>query len=315
MSPAPRIKVTSPSFSKNPVLRDELGRRFADVVFNDGGRHLHGEALAGYLADADGAVIGLETMDAALLARLPRLRIIAKYGVGLDTIDRDACAARGVAIGWSGGVNRLSVAEMTLGFLLGLSRNLFPTAFQMREGVWNKDGGRQLSGRTVGLIGVGHIGKEVVRLLRPFGCRILVNDILDQGAYYAAEGLIEASKDTIYATADVVSLHVPATPETRHLIDAAALKRFRPDAFLINTCRGEVVDQGALKAALQAGRLAGAAIDVYAAEPPDDLEFVRLPNLVCTPHIGGNAAEAVLAMGRSAIHHLEQHFSQRRVPA
>ncbi|MBF0304330.1 MAG: phosphoglycerate dehydrogenase [Alphaproteobacteria bacterium] len=304
----PLIKVTSPSFSKNATLRDELLSRFPNAVLNDAGQALAGDALAAFLDGADGAVIGLETVDDALLARMPSLRIVAKYGVGLDSIDQEACARRGVRIGWTGGVNRVSAAEMAMGFMLGLNRNLFATAFQMRDGVWNKNGGRQLSGRTVGIIGTGHIGKEVARMLAPFGCRVLGNDLLDMAAWYAANGVEPASKERIWDEAEVITLHVPCTPSTRAMINAETLRRMRPDAVLVNTCRGEVVDQAALKRALVEGWIAGAATDVYESEPPTDMEFLRLPNLVCTPHIGGNAVEAVLAMGRSAITHLESHF-------
>ena len=305
---SPLIKVTSPSFSQNPTLRAEIGVLFPNTVFNEDGRRLAGRELAAFLDGADGAVIGLEAVDAALLAAVPRLRIVAKYGVGLDTIDIAACRARGVAIGWTGGVNRQSVAELTLCFMLGLCRNTFRVSSQLREGVWNKSGGRQLQGKTVGIIGLGNIGRSVATLVRAFGCTVLANDILDIDGYCREHGLIPAGKSDIYAAADLVSLHVPLTEATRGLIDGAALAAMKPDAVLINTARGEIVDQAALKQALKSGVIAGAALDVFEREPPSDMELLTLPNLVATAHIGGNAAEAVLAMGRSAIGHLRDFF-------
>lgn len=310
---APVIAVTSPSFSQMPELRSELLAAFPGARLNTAGRRLAGTELIAFLAGADGAVIGLERVDGALLDACPGLRIVAKYGVGLDNIDLEAARARGVAIGWTPGVNRRSVAEMTVALMIGLTRNLFLTAHQLRGGVWNKNGGVQFSGSTVGLIGFGNIGTEVARLLRPFGCRVLANDIRDIAQTCAETGAEVADKDRIWAEADVISLHVPLTDLTRNLIDGETLARLRPGAFLINTARGGIVDQQALAAALRAGALAGAALDVFEVEPPADAELLALPNLVATPHIGGNAREAVLAMGRSAIAHLRRHFLETSV--
>lgn len=306
----PRIAVASPSFSKHPVLRREMQARFPEAVFNDAGIRLAGDALAEFLGQADAAVIGLEPVTDDLLAACPRLRIVAKYGVGLDSIDLEACRRRGVVIGWTGGVNRRSVAELVLGCMLGISRNVFVTARLMREGAWRKEGGFQLSGRTVGIIGLGHCGKEVAELLAPFHCRILANDILDQGSYCREHGITAVDKDTLYRESEFITLHVPLTPATRRLIDRESLSCMRPGAVLINTSRGEVVDQQALKEALLRGPLGAAALDVYESEPPQDRELLGLPNIVCTPHIGGNADEAILAMGRSAIGHLASHLAE-----
>lgn len=303
------VKVTSPSFGQDPMLRSELLARFPSAVFNDGGRRLAGDALASYLGDAQGAVVGLERIDAAILARCPRLRILAKYGVGLDGIDLDACRARGIAIGWTPGVNRRSVAELALCFLLGMFRHVFATATLLRRGTWHKQGGRQLTGSTIGIVGLGHVGRELVCLLEPFGCRVLANDIVDVSAFCASHGVELVEKDELYAVSDAVTLHVPLTSLTRRLIDETVLRTFKPGAFLVNTSRGEVVDREALKRALLEGRLAGAALDVFDVEPPADRELLELISFVGTPHIGGSAREAVLAMGRSAIDHLERFFS------
>ncbi|MBI4662338.1 MAG: phosphoglycerate dehydrogenase [Verrucomicrobia bacterium] len=305
---APLIKVTSPSFSSNRVLVQELAALPFRLALNEQGCRLHGSALAEYLADADGAVIGLERIDAALIQACPRLKVIAKYGVGLDNVDQDACRRRGVEVGWTPGVNRRSVAEMTVGLMIGLSRNLFATSQKLRNGLWEKNGGRQLSNLRIGLIGLGNVGQELVRLLKPFDCPILGNDIADREEFCREEGVIVSAKDEIFASADIVSLHVPLTEETRYLVNPRTLNLMKPDAFLINTSRGAVVDQEALKLSLRANRIAGAAIDVYEQEPPTDREFLELPNLVCTPHIAGNAWEAVVAMGRSAIQHLQACF-------
>lgn len=306
----PSIKVTSRSFSRHRVLRAELQADFPNAAFNENGATHEGAALIGFLEGAEGAVVSLEPVDRAVLEALPDLRMVAKYGVGLDNLDLAACEARGVAVGWTGGVNRRGVAEMVLCFMLGLNRNVYGAGMAMRGGVWEKEGGRDLSSSTVGIIGVGHVGKEVAGLLAPLGCRILVNDIIEQADYYAEHGLIEASKDEIYSAADVVTIHTPLTDLTRGMIDWDVLSAMKADAYFINAARGPIHAQDDLKRALEAGEIAGAAIDVFADEPCTDAALLSLPNLWATPHIGGSSAQSVLAMGRSAIYHLRNFFKE-----
>ncbi len=302
------IMVGSRSFSSNPILRQELLAEFPTGAFNEDGVVYAGDELISFLAGAAGAVLSLEPIDGAILDRLPDLRIIAKYGVGLDNLDLAAMQARDVALGWTGGVNKRGVAEMTLGFMLGLNRNLHGAGVRLRAGQWQKEGGRDLSSCTVGIIGMGHVGKEVVALLQPFGCAILVNDIIEQAEYYRAHGLTEASKEQIYAQADVLTLHTPLTDLTEGLIDSDVFDRMKPHAYLINASRGGVVNQADLKRALMEKRIAGAALDVFELEPCPDRELLALPNFWATPHIGGSSAQSILAMGRSSIYHLSSFF-------
>ncbi len=304
----PVIKVASPSFSKNPFLRKELLKAFPKAVFNDEGHKLGDQTLIDYLAGAAGAVIGLERINDNILSRCPDLKIISKYGVGMDGIDLEACKRHGVKVAVSYGVNKTSVAELTLSFMISLMRNTFKTTFHHKEGSWVKDGGRDLTGKTVGIIGVGHIGKEVVRLLEPFRCKILVNDIIDQKRYYKQHGLIESSKDKIFKTADIVTVHTPLTSKTRGMVNEKYLSMMKSDAFLVNAARGEIVVERDLKNALKNGTISGAAIDVYETEPPSDKEFLKMAHLICTPHIGGNSQEAVKAMGLAAIANLKEYF-------
>ncbi len=303
-----KIVVPSISFSRDPYLKETLLQAFPHTLFNTKGIRLQDESLREFLKDADGAIIGAEQIDDAILSKCPRLKIVSKYGVGLDNIDQSACEKFGVRVGWTGGTNRLSVAEQTLGFMLSLARNLYQSSLLLKSGQWAKTGGFQLSGKTVGIIGVGCIGKEVVRLLQPFNCTILVNDILDQTDYYKANDLIPCSKERIFSGSDIVTIHTPLTEQTRYLVDKTALSLMKKTAFLINTSRGSVVKQNDLRDALQQGSIAGAALDVFEEEPPTDRELLSLPNLFCTPHIGGNAAEAVRAMGLSAIEHLQAFY-------
>jgi len=299
------VAVLSRSFSKQPTLRAELAARWGNVVFNDGDTTLSGEALTGFLHGKTHAVVALEKIDDATLAALPDLKVIAKYGVGCDNIDLAACARRGIKVGWTGGVNRLSVAELTLSLAIAALRRVGEGMLQVRGGGWKQLQGRQLSGRTIGLVGFGHVGQEVARLLAPFHCTILAHDIRDMSGPAAALGATLATLDKVLAQSDVVSLHLPSTAATRHIIDPAALGRMRQDAVLLNTARGGVIDDEALYEALSSGRLAAAALDVLEVEPPTYLRLIGLPNVIVTPHIGGSAQEAVLAMGRAAIEGLE----------
>ena len=303
-----KVVVTSISFSKSTVLKKSLLKIFPNSIFNETDQRLSGEKLIQFINDADAAIVGIETIDESLLKHTPSLKIISKYGVGLDNIDQKSLKNRGITQGWTGGVNQRSVSELTLGFMLGLCRNLFTAGFKLKNSVWDKDGGHQLSGKTVGIIGCGHIGSDVVRLLSPFSCNILVNDIVSKEDFCLEQGISEVSLNEVVKKSDIISLHVPLTELTRQMVNESFFQRMRSTAFLVNTCRGEVINQGSLKNALSKKVIAGAALDVFIEEPPTDVEFLSLPNLMVTPHIGGNSREAIEAMGRSAIDHLVEFF-------
>ncbi len=302
-----RVAVASRSFSRHPVLRAELLAHYSDVTFNDAGTSLAGEALAGFLDGHDKAVTALERIDDALLARLPGLKVIAKYGVGLDMIDMAAMVRRGVRLGWTGGVNRRSVSELVISSAIALLRHVPAANREILAGTWRQLMGRQLTGKTVGIIGCGHIGKDLAPLLNAFGCRVLAHDILDFPEFYARHGVEPMGIEDLLREADVVTLHLPHDETTVNILSAGRLALMKPSAILINAARGGLVDEAAMKAMLLDGRLAGAAFDVFAVEPPTDRELLSLPNVLATPHIGGSAEEAVLAMGRAAIEGLDRN--------
>lgn len=299
-----KIKVSTLAFSNNEYLVNSLLKEFPSAEVNTRGVRMKNDALIDFFADADAVIVGLEPITAEFLDKLPKLRIIAKYGVGLDNIDIEACKKRNVTIGWTGGVNKRSVAEMALGFMLALSRNLYVTSNQLKQLQWNKNGGAQLTGKTIGIVGLGHIGRELVTLLKPFNCRILVNDIKDVTQHADSKNIFCVSKDELYTQSDIISIHTPYTNATSNLINASVFAKMKSNAFLINTARGGIVNEGDLKYALEHNIIAGAAIDVYQMEPPVNKELLSLTNLICTPHTGGNSYEAVVAMGMSAITHL-----------
>jgi len=304
-----KVVVTSPSFSKNKKLQSEINKYFLNPILNSDGIKFHQSELIEYIKEADAVIVGLESISEDVLNKCPDLKIISKFGVGLNNIDLDACRKKNVSIGWTGGVNKLSVAEMALGFMLMFARNLYTTSNELKNDIWNKSGGFQLSGKTVGIIGLGYTGKELVRLLKPFGCKILVNDIINQDLYYSENNLQKTSKEEVFKTSDLVTIHTPHNNTTNNMVDAKVLKSMKNSAYIINTARGGIINEKDLKHALQNNVIAGAAIDAYIKEPPTDRDFLKLPNLICTPHIGGNAKEAVEAMGMSAIEHLKKYYN------
>lgn len=300
-----RVAVASRSFVRNQALRGELQAKYPHVTFADGATVLEGDALVALLRGHDRAIVGLERVDDRILEQVPELKVISKYGVGLDGIDVAALARRGIKLGWTGGVNRRSVAELTLAFAIALLHRVPECDVALRRGQWHTLVGRQLTSKTVGIIGCGFVGQELVQLLAPFDCRVLVHDIRDYPEFYAAHRVAAVGLDDLLRSADVVTLHVPLDASTRGMIGAAQIGLMRPGTFLINTARGGLVDEAAVADALERGHLAGAAFDVFQMEPDANPRLAALPTFLGTPHIGGSAAEAQLAMGRAAIEGLE----------
>lgn len=295
------IAVTSRSFSKHPVLRGELLEHFENVTFNDDGLSLGGATLIDFLRGHEGAITALERLDRDIFAALPELKVIGKYGVGLDMIDMKAMADHGVRLGWTGGVNKRSVSELVISTAISLLRHVPAANREVIDGVWRQHKGRYLSDRTVGIIGCGHVGKDLTPLLNAFGCTVLAHDILDFPDFYKQHDVKSVGLEELLGACDIVTVHLPLDDSTRNILSAERLALMKPGAILINAARGNLVDEDALKTMLMEGRLAGAAFDVFASEPPQDMELISLPNFLVTPHIGGSAEEAILAMGRAAI--------------
>jgi len=306
-----KVAVTSKSFSKNKILIDELKQYFSDVKLNYGTKKLNDDELIDFLEDCDGAIVALEEINQKVIDALAKLKVVSKFGVGLDNIDLEYCKQKNIKVGWIGGVNKTSVAEMALGFMLMLIRNLYVSSIKLSNDTWDKNGGYSLYGKTIGIIGIGYIGKELIKLLQPFNCKILVNDIINQDKYYKSNNLTEVSKEEIFKQSDIVTLHTPLTSDTKYLINNQTLSMMKNNAYIINTARGDLVNLDDLKYALQNNIISGAALDVYDSEPPKDKELLNLENLICTPHIGGNASEAVFAMGRTAIEFLNELLNNK----
>eukprot|EP01047_Picozoa_sp_COSAG01_P016062 COSAG01_NODE_814_length_13398_cov_4.254230_5_plen_309_part_00 len=302
------IAVSSTSFSKNQTLKSALKEKHNICRFNE--IDLDEADLIGFIADADTLLVGKEGITNKVLAACPALNYIVKYGVGLDNIDFSACKKYGVQVIFKQGVNALSVAEMTLGFMLTLSHSMLQQQNKLKKQNWEKHGGWQLSEKIIGVIGVGHVGKKLISLLKPFNTKILVNDIIDQTGYYNEVAVTEVDKAYLYKHADIVTIHTPLTEQTQRLINKQVLAQMQSHAYLINTARGGIVNQVDLYEALITKQIAGVALDVYEQEPSQDHDLLALDQVFCTPHIGGNSLEAVLNMGYAAISGLDEILLQ-----
>jgi D-3-phosphoglycerate dehydrogenase / 2-oxoglutarate reductase len=259
------------------------------------------EALAPDLASADALIVrSATTVTAALIDAAPRLRVIARAGTGVDNVDLQAASARGIIVMNAPGANSISVAELTLALMLALSRGIPAGDAAMKRGAWEKKNlsGVELRGKILGLVGLGRIGQEVGTRARAFGMQLLAHDPFISAEIAESLGVELVALDDLCARADYISLHLPVTPETRHLFDATRLARCRPGVRLVNTARGELIDEAALAAALESGHVAGAALDVFDTEPPTDWRLPSMPQVVATPHIAASTVEAQEQVGR-----------------
>jgi len=307
MNTIERVAVCSRSFSTNLELRKKLLQRYENVTFNDSGARLEGGDLVDFLRGHQKAITALEKIDASILSKLPELKVISKYGVGLDMVNTQHMRDYGVRLGWVGGVNKRSVSELVISFAITLLRNVMIANTQVKNGVWQQLVGNQLTEKTIGVIGCGNVGKDLIRLLQPFDCKILVHDIQNYDEFYKTFNVKPVNLDQLLVESDIVSLHVPLDQSTQDMLKERELKLLKSNAILINLARGGLVDEEALKQLLFSGKIAGAAFDVFEHEPPIDRDLLNLPNFLATPHIGGSAAEAIFAMGLAAINGLEDN--------
>jgi D-3-phosphoglycerate dehydrogenase len=298
-----RLLVTPTSFGKNePALRYELEALVGEVIYNEGGKPLASAEVAHMLPGIDGYIAGLDQIDAAALTTADRLKVVARYGVGVDSVDLVEAKRRGIVVTNTPGANSVSVAELSVALMLALARRLPEAIESTRQGGWPRLAGLSIKGKTVGLLGLGSIGKEVARRLANFDCRLLSFEPFPDRAFAERWRVALTGLEELLGQADFVLLHLPLLPETRGMVDSRFLSMMKPGSYLINTARGELVDETALVAALESGHLRGAAMDVFATEPPDPANrLLSLPQVIVTPHCGAHADDATNAMGRMAM--------------
>ena len=303
-----KLAVASNTLCAHPVMRRILLEAYPAATLWDDDRIEDEDTLIEFLQGYDAAIIGFEPVTDRVLGALPELEIIAKFGAGCEKIDFDAMQKHGKRFGYTFGVNRLSVAELTLSFMVSALRWVTPLNQAMREGDRPRNrNGRLLTGRTVGIHGCGHIGKEIVRLLKPFNCEILACDVKDYSEFYGANDVTPVSFDALLERAEVLTLHLPKIKSTRGLYSREVLERLRDDCVLINTCRGEIVDEDALCDVLESGKLTAACFDVFAIEPAINDRLLNNPNFLATPHIGASSEETRVMMVNAAIRGLTEN--------
>lgn len=275
------------------------------------------DEVVGLVNDAEIVVTQLAPFSAGIMDRTPNLKLIAVSRGGPVNIDMQAARARGIKVVNTPGRNATAVAEFTIGAIIAETRNLTKGHEALRRGEYRGDlyradvTGRELGEMTIGLIGYGEVGRRVVKYLKAFGCRILVCDPYVQlSAQDLNDGVIQCSLDTILAESDVVSLHPRVTPETTHMMNAATLRKMKPDATLINTARGPLMDYDALYDVMSQGHLRGAMLETFAIEPvPPDWPLLQLPNVTLTPHIAGASVKTVTYAAGLAADEVNRYLS------
>lgn len=304
MLDAELIAITSRSFSRSVLLRERLKQSFPNVKFNDAGVSLCDDSLLNFLKGASRVIIGLEKIDSALLSQLPDLKVICKMGTGTDKIDFNAIKQYQVEFSATPGLNKRSVSELVLGLIFTLIRHLSSTADKIKSGVWQQPTGTLLTNKTVGIVGYGAVGQDLAEILRVFGCRCLVYDI--NTPKNVMSHVLPVSLESLLQKSDIVSLHVPLSSNTYHLIGRKELQTMKPGSILINTARGGLIDEAALYGALYEKHISAAALDVFETEPDVPKKLLSLDNFFATSHIGGSTYEAIEAMGLQAIKYLEE---------
>lgn len=291
------VLVASRSFGKN--CPDVLDRMKADgCQFLPGFKAAPSEAeLLARIAEADVLISGTEPVTANVIAAAPRLKVISKHGVGYDNIDLAAARARNVPVAIAGPAVVDSVADLTFALILAAARKIPQGNASVRAGKWDRFVGPELRGKILGIVGLGQIGKGVCRRAVGFGMQLIAVDAFPDHAFAASWAVRCVSLEQLLSEADFISLHAPSTAETRHLIGSAQLERMKRSTFLINTARGDLVDETALYAALKQGRIAGAAVDVFQQEPPGMSPLLELDNFIATPHCAGQTEEGLRRMG------------------
>ena len=257
-------------------------------------------ALAADLTDADALLVRSATkVDAKLLESAPHLRIVARAGTGVDNVDVAAASARGILVVNAPGANSISVAEHAVALMLAMARSIPAADRAMKDRRWEKKKflGTELRGKTLGVAGLGRIGQEVVQRVRPFGMRVVAHDPYIAADIAASLGVELLSMDELCARADYITLHLPSTAETKHIFNDARFARCKHGLRLINTARGELIDAAALSRAIEQGIVAGAGIDVFEVEPPEDWSLAQLPQVIATPHIAASTEEAQEQVG------------------
>jgi len=309
------IGVSSRSFSKSKELRERLEKNFHNIRYNEDLLHFDEDALIDFLGGCEGVIVSEDKMSKKVIDKLPALRVVSKFGVGLDGIDIDYLKKKNISLGWRPGVNSSSVAELALAYIIIMLREAYLLNREMIESKWHKvKNSRDLSDTTIGIIGYGHIGKKLASYLSPYDNKILVFDPLIEANKKISDNIRSSSLNELLMRSDAVSIHVPLTNETKNLINDNQLSMMKRGSVLVNLARGGIVNEESLYKALKAEHLSGAAFDVFEDEPNNTKEFnsnlLELKNFFSTPHIAGTSKQTIKKLGLSAIDCLLEEYQR-----
>lgn len=298
-----RVLVTPTTYGKHdPSLRTRLAQAVAHVIYNSEGRPLTSPELVEIIPTIDGYIAGLDEIDGAVIQAAENLQVIARYGIGVDAIDLDAAFEKGIIVTNTPGANSSSVAELTVGLILALARQITVGNNLMHNGIWSRLHGVSLAGKVVGILGLGAIGKQVALHLNTFRCSLYAYDTIPDKTFAREHKVKLGTLHDVITQSDFLSLHIPLVPKTKGMVNKTFLGSMKKGAFLINTARGELIDEFDLANALDSGHLAGAALDVFTHEPPDpENPLMSLSQVITTPHMASHTDIATDAMGHYAL--------------
>lgn len=278
-----------------PLLKDY------ELKFNDTGKTFTEDQMKDLVQDVDGIIIGVDPITDDVIDNANNLKAISKYGVGMDNIDVDKAKNEGIKIRKTPGTNNISVAELAIGLMFNVARNISINVNKVKNNKWERVKGVELTDKTIGVIGCGNIGQEVVKRARGLQMSVLIHDpYFDDEKLIEDEKINQVNKHELLANADFISLHLPLNNETANIISKKEIKIMKDTVFLINTARGELIDDDALLWGLKNKELAGVACDVFSQEPPNDHPLLEFDNFLLTPHIGANTEESVYRMAEQA---------------
>jgi len=293
-----KVMVTPRSFGKgNSQPIDMLREKGCELVLNPYGRILSKQEMAEMIKDVDAVIVGVDPIDQEVLEQAPKLKVISKYGVGTDNIDLNYAREKGIPVTVTAGANKDAVADYTIALMLAAARRMIPIDKGCRQLNWNKITSVDVWGKTLGLIGLGAIGKGVAARAKGFNMNIMAYDLMKDEAYAAEHQIEYVSLDKLLQNADFISLHLPLTDKTHHIIGAKELASMKETAVIVNTARGGLIHEQALLDALREERIWGAGMDVFEQEPPQDKGFLELDNLVIGSHCAASTYQAIENMG------------------
>lgn len=310
-----KIGVSSRSFCRSRPLRSALENYFDDIVYNQDLRHFSEEELINFFHECEAVIVSEDFISKKVIDSLPKLKILSKFGVGLDSIDTSYLKKKNIVLGWNPGVNSAAVAQLALSYLILMLREAYFLNRQLLSNNWEKiKESRDMSGITVGIVGFGNVGKQLASYLKIFESNILVYDPLFKADEMLSDGVKSVSFEEILNDSDAVSLHVPLTAKTKNLFGKEELNRMKQGSVLVNLSRGGVVTESALLEVLKNGHLSGAASDVFENEPENTKKFqselLDCTNFFSTPHIAGTTNQTVQALGEMAIKSLIDHYQK-----